>query len=73
MERIYLDDRGSTFLRNVGRAVDSWFDPPSKKKDFLGTAARGGSVKNLHFDSETPSVAERLSLGLRGLTDTVDK
>jgi len=47
--------------------------PPPVNKNFLWTAARGGSVKNLHFDSETPSVAERLSLGLRGLTDTVDK
>ena len=25
-ERMYLDDGGSTFLRNVGRAVDSWFE-----------------------------------------------
>jgi hypothetical protein len=26
-ERIYLDDGGIKFLRNVGRAVDSWLEP----------------------------------------------
>jgi hypothetical protein len=55
MERIYLDDRGSTFLRNVGGAVDSWFEHPIEK-NFLGTAARGGSVKNLLFNPLAPEI-----------------
>jgi hypothetical protein len=42
-------------------------------KNVLGTHSKGGQAKNLHATSESPSFAEGLGLGLKGLICAIDR